>query len=92
VHLLRDVFDTVGSRPRVRARSALFVCTRNSARSQLAAGLWRELTHSPAASAGTHPAERVDPRAVDAARRGGIALDGRGPRALASVKRLPAWS
>ena len=89
VHLLRDVFDTVGSRPRVRARRALFVCTRNSARSQLAAALWRELAHAPAASAGTRPADRINPGAISAARRGGFELDTTGPRALSSVKRLP---
>lgn len=89
VHLLRDVFDTVGTRPVVRARPALFVCTQNSARSQLAAALWREITHEPAASAGTHPADRVHPAAVQAARRAHLELDVTGPRALASLDRLP---
>jgi protein-tyrosine-phosphatase len=45
----------------------LFVCTANSARSQLAAALWTHLTGSPADSAGTEPAERVHPMAVRAA-------------------------
>lgn len=90
VHLLRDVFDTIGSRPRVRVGRALFVCTQNSARSQLAAALWRDITHSPAASAGTLPAPRIHPGAVDAARRADLVLDGKGPRSLASVTRLPA--
>ena len=89
VHLLRDVFDVVASRPKVRARRALFVCTHNSARSQLAAALWREITDAPATSAGTHPADRINPGAISAARRAGLDLDATGPRALSSVKRLP---
>jgi protein-tyrosine-phosphatase/DNA-binding HxlR family transcriptional regulator len=53
----------------------VFVCTHNSARSQLAAALWVDRTHRPAASAGTHPAERVHPRAVRVARRHGLRLN-----------------
>jgi protein-tyrosine-phosphatase len=56
----------------------VFVCTHNSARSQLAAALWADRTHRPAASAGTHPAERVHPRAVRVARRHGLRLDASG--------------
>lgn len=53
----------------------VFVCTHNSARSQLAAALWRQRTGGPVASAGTHPAARVHPRAVRTARRHGLAMD-----------------
>jgi protein-tyrosine-phosphatase len=53
----------------------VFVCTHNSARSQLAAALWADRTHRPAASAGTRPADRVHPRAVRVARRHGLRLD-----------------
>jgi ArsR family transcriptional regulator, arsenate/arsenite/antimonite-responsive transcriptional repressor / arsenate reductase (thioredoxin) len=53
----------------------VFVCTHNSARSQLAAALWRERTGRPVASAGTSPAARVHPRAVTVARRHGLVLD-----------------
>jgi protein-tyrosine-phosphatase len=60
----------------------VFVCTHNSARSQLAAALWADRTHRPAASAGTHPASRVHPRAVRVARRHGLRLD---PAATAHV-------
>jgi protein-tyrosine-phosphatase/DNA-binding HxlR family transcriptional regulator len=52
----------------------VFVCTRNSARSQLAAAVWAGTSHVPVASAGTHPASRVHPRAVTAARRHGLRL------------------
>jgi protein-tyrosine-phosphatase/DNA-binding HxlR family transcriptional regulator len=53
----------------------VFVCTHNSARSQLAAALWSQRAHTPAASAGTHPAARVHPRAVTVARRHGLMLN-----------------
>jgi ArsR family transcriptional regulator, arsenate/arsenite/antimonite-responsive transcriptional repressor / arsenate reductase (thioredoxin) len=56
----------------------VFVCTHNSARSQLAAALWKDRTHRPAASAGTHPARRVHPRAVQVAHRHGLRLDATG--------------
>jgi protein-tyrosine-phosphatase len=52
----------------------VFVCTRNSARSQLAAALWARASTIPTASAGTEPAARVNPRAVRTARRHGLRL------------------
>jgi protein-tyrosine-phosphatase len=52
----------------------VFVCTHNSARSQLAAALWANHSSIPAACAGTEPAPRVHPRAVRVARRHGLAL------------------
>jgi protein-tyrosine-phosphatase len=72
----------VGGSPPRRGR-ALFVCTHNSARSQLAAALWRRRTGDDASSAGTHPAEKVHPGAVAAARRAGLAIDDAVPRPLA---------
>jgi ArsR family transcriptional regulator, arsenate/arsenite/antimonite-responsive transcriptional repressor / arsenate reductase (thioredoxin) len=57
------------------AGRVVFVCTHNSARSQLAAALWRQRTGRPVASAGTRPAARVHPRAVSIARRHRLALD-----------------
>ncbi|MDO8106732.1 helix-turn-helix domain-containing protein [Isoptericola sp. b441] len=52
-----------------RPARVLFVCTANSARSQLAAALWRAACDVPVASAGTHPAPAVAEGAVRAARR-----------------------
>lgn len=52
----------------------VFVCTQNSARSQLAAAAWERVSALPARSAGTHPAARVHPRAVSTARRHGFRL------------------
>ena len=75
---LRDI--AVIGRP--HAGRALFICTHNSARSQLAAALWHERTGKPADSAGTHPADRVHPGAVAAAERAGLDLRSARPRAL----------
>ena len=52
----------------------VFVCTHNSARSQLAVAAWERLSTTPARSAGTHPAARIHPRAVATARRHGLRL------------------
>lgn len=45
----------------------LFVCTHNAARSQLATALWKQRTGRDGMSAGTEPADRVHPTAVDVA-------------------------
>ncbi|HEU0041819.1 MAG TPA: helix-turn-helix domain-containing protein, partial [Jiangellaceae bacterium] len=58
------------------APRVVFVCTRNSARSQLAAALWAGCSDVPVASAGTHPADRVHPGAVAVANRRGLHLAG----------------
>lgn len=67
------------------ARSVLFVCTRNSARSQLAASLWRHVSDIPSSSAGTHPADSIARGALDVARRHGLHLADVQPRTLAQV-------
>lgn len=68
--------------PVLAAGRVVFVCTHNSARSQLAAALWRRRTGRPVACAGTRPASRVHPRAVTVARRHGLVLD---PAATAHI-------
>ncbi|MCZ7422525.1 helix-turn-helix domain-containing protein [Verrucosispora sp. WMMA2044] len=65
----------------------VFVCTHNSARSQLAAALWRHRTRGAAASAGTQPAARVHPRAVAVAHRHQLDLDPTGTAHVADVVR-----
>lgn len=69
------------------AARVVFVCTKNSARSQLAAALWRRRSRVPAASAGTSPAPRVHRGAVAVARRHGLPLRPTVPRHLADVLR-----
>jgi protein-tyrosine-phosphatase/DNA-binding HxlR family transcriptional regulator len=90
VHLLDDGLATLAVRPTLAPRPVLFVCTANSARSQLAAELWTSITGARAVSAGTHPAERVHPGAVAAARRAGLDLTAAHPTQLTSVRRRPA--
>lgn len=68
------------------AERILFVCTRNSARSQLAAALWRQVSDIPSTSAGTHPADRISRGAVDVARRHGLDLPDVAPRKLAASR------
>jgi protein-tyrosine-phosphatase len=82
VRLRRHSLADLGVGARRRGGRALFVCTQNSARSQLAAALWRQRTGHDATSAGTHPAERVHPGAITAASRAGLDLSGARPRAL----------
>ena len=89
VHLLRDSLRDLSPGRRVVPARALFVCTRNSARSQIAAALWRSLTGAPADSAGTHPANRVHPGAIAAAKRAGMDITGSIPRTLDCVGKLP---
>jgi protein-tyrosine-phosphatase len=67
------------------AARILFVCTRNSARSQLAAALWRQVSEIPSTSAGTHPADRISQGAIDVARRHGVDLPEVPPRRLGAV-------
>jgi protein-tyrosine-phosphatase len=69
-------------------RRVLFVCTQNTARSPLAAALWRHAGRGEASSAGLRPAPRVHAGAVAAARRRGMDLGGGGPRALDDVTDL----
>lgn len=58
----------------VRAPRVVFVCTHNSARSQLAAALWAQRSTVPAASAGTEPAQRIHPMAIAVAHSHGLSL------------------
>ena len=68
------------------AGRVLFVCTANSARSHLAAALWRRTSNLPAASAGTHPAARIDPGAIAAARRHRLPMRRLRPRHIGDVR------
>ena len=74
---------------RLTADGVLFVCTANSARSQLAAALWNANDHIPASSAGTAPAAAVHPEAVHAGGRAGLKLDDAVPRSLDELRGLP---
>lgn len=90
VHLVHAVLMELIPGEPVAAGKALFVCSANSARSQLAAALWRTLAGAPAESAGTHPAPQVHPGARAAAKRAGIDLGDAIPKSLDAVRKMPA--
>jgi protein-tyrosine-phosphatase len=90
VHLNRSVLACLAAPRVVPTQRALFVCTHNSARSQLAAALWREISGVAALSAGTHPSARVHPGAIAAARRAGLDLSRARPRSFAALKAKPS--
>jgi len=89
VRLISETFDLIHPSTTVAPSNVLFICSMNSARSQIAAALWTQCTGSPAQSAGTHPAQKVHPGAVAAAQRVGVDLRAAVPRALDDVKELP---
>lgn len=74
VRLVPEALTTIAA-PRLAAPRVVFVCTQNSARSQLAAAVWARRSHVPALSAGTEPATRVNPGAVRVARKHGLNPD-----------------
>ena len=82
VRLVREPFRELGVATARPAGTVLFVCSHNSARSQLAAAMWTARTGEPASSAGTHPADRVHPGAVAAGQRAGLDLTTAVPRLL----------
>lgn len=74
LRLRPDALTSLAPIGSLRAARVVFVCTHNSARSQLATALWKRRSSVPAASAGTEPARRVHPLAVAAAREHGLSL------------------
>ncbi|SDS51384.1 arsenate reductase ArsC [Agrococcus carbonis] len=64
--------------------SALFVCVHNAGRSQMAAGLLRELSGGAVEvrSAGSLPADQINPVAVEAMREIGIDIAAETPKVL----------
>lgn len=76
-----------GTAPRRRPSRVVFVCTANSARSQLAAALWPLASDLPVVSAGTRPSRGVAEGAIAAARRHRLDLTGAVPQPLDGVLR-----
>jgi protein-tyrosine-phosphatase len=68
-----------------RATRVLFVCTQNSARSQLAVAIWNRHSELPATSAGTRPVAEVHPGAMSAARRHDLQMHPRTPASIEHV-------
>ncbi|MEV0714285.1 helix-turn-helix domain-containing protein [Asanoa sp. NPDC050611] len=74
LRLRRDALAGLLTPQRVPASRVVFVCTHNSARSQLAAALLAARAKVVTASGGTEPASCVHPRAVRIGRRHGLRL------------------
>ena len=85
VRLLPDALDGLPPRGVTPVPRVVFVCTANSARSQLAAALWARASAVPVASAGTHPASQVAAGALAVADRRGVGLGEAQPMPLAEV-------
>jgi protein-tyrosine-phosphatase/DNA-binding transcriptional ArsR family regulator len=85
LQLLPAALDGLLPAAHAAAARVVFVCTANSARSQLASALWRRASAVPTASAGTHPAQRIDPGALAAARRNGLPMRNLRPRSVEAV-------
>jgi arsenate reductase (thioredoxin) len=68
----------------VSAPSVLFVCVHNAGRSQMAGALLERLSDGrvEVVSAGSEPADKLNPAVVEAMREVDIDLDGRVPRRL----------
>jgi protein-tyrosine-phosphatase/DNA-binding MarR family transcriptional regulator len=86
LRLSPGALDPLAAPPARVARRVLFVCTANSARSHLAAALWRRASNVPAISAGTHPGPAIDPGAIAAARRHRLPLPRLRPRHISEVQ------
>jgi len=86
LQLVPGALDSLAPRSARAALRVLFVCTANSARSHIAAALWRQVSTVPAASAGTHPAGAIDPGAIAAARRHHLPLPRLRPRHISDVR------
>ncbi len=65
--------------PPLTARRVVFVCTHNSSRSQLASATWTARTGRESWSAGSQPADRVNPDAVAIAADHGLDLSAARP-------------
>jgi protein-tyrosine-phosphatase len=87
VRLVRAPLARLGVATVRPAGQVVFVCSHNSARSQLAAALWTARTGGAATSAGTHPSDRVHPEAVAAGSRAGLDLSRSEPRMFEAAGR-----
>jgi protein-tyrosine-phosphatase len=86
LQLIPGTLDSLAAPTARAALRVLFVCTANSARSHLAAALWRRASTVPAVSAGTHPAAAIEPGAIAAATRHHLPLPRLRPRHISDVR------
>jgi protein-tyrosine-phosphatase/DNA-binding transcriptional ArsR family regulator len=87
LRLIPESLDLLVPSAAWHAERVVFVCTQNSARSQLAVAVWNRRSSLPATSAGTHPAAEVHPWALAAAARRKLQMRPHTPRHLDDVVR-----
>jgi len=87
VHVRPELLTELDPIAGIRASRVVFVCTANSARSQMAAALWREASAVPVASGGTHPGLQIALGAIAAAARHHTVMPTIRPVALADIAR-----
>lgn len=75
IGLRPEVFDALPPGRVAVPERVVFVCSADSARSQLAEAIWRDASDIPTASAGMHPGPGVNRGAVEAAARHGLSID-----------------
>lgn len=75
----------LGADPIPQPHRVAFVCSANSARSQLAEAYWRTVSDVPVVSGGLRPAPGVHPRAIAVGRRHGLDLSAARPKQVAEV-------
>ena len=85
VHRTPSCNRLLGGQHRTRPHRVAFVCSANSARSQLAEAYWRTVSTVPVVSAGIRPAACVHPRAIAVGRRHGLDLSSARPKLAAEV-------
>lgn len=78
VRLVNHSFDLINTADALN--QVVFVCRRNSARSQIAAAIWQSMTGQVAGSAGTEPATKLHPLTVKVAKRYQLDLSTAKPR------------
>lgn len=85
LQLIPESLDLLVPSASWQAERVLFVCSQNSARSQLAVAVWNRRSSLPATSAGTHPAAEVHPWALAAAARRKLPMRPHTPRHLDDI-------
>lgn len=86
IGLHAEIFDSLTPNDVTVPNRVVFVCTANSARSQLAEAIWRESSTIPVASAGMSPGTAVNPGAIDTASRHGLTIEHeKSPRSVGDV-------
>jgi hypothetical protein len=82
--------DSSAAVPRL-ARRVLSICITNSALSHVAAALWWRVSADPGASAGTRPAERIEPSVIAGASQHHLPLPRRRPGIPPRARMTAAW-